>query len=241
MRFYEEITNAYYNELSARNELPDCYAHCGPSRDESNRPQKRGLVVYYVSGSIHYAIQKLSPPALLHCIHQGFHTSPKIVVQQSEVRWSRWPSNRTLPQNPTVMEILIDKCRYLPTKMRGCAILLKQQLSSTYSSQLGQHIKSPYLRNDWLSDICLLDIFDPNWAQRHALERWTSCCWTPCISMAIRCYSHKKTKLCYKVGTSALSRWVCTPWHRTLVYKRNHNGELQNATTDSPSLLSCRL
>jgi len=44
----------------------------------------RGFVVSYVCGSIHYAIQQLSPSARLHCIHQRRHTSPKIhaVVQR---------------------------------------------------------------------------------------------------------------------------------------------------------------
>jgi hypothetical protein len=86
MKFYGVITNAYANEVlvSARNYLPDylctlrLFAQC-------NRPQKRGFIVSYVNRSIHYAIPKLSPSARLHCIHQGLHTSPKIVVQVTSV------------------------------------------------------------------------------------------------------------------------------------------------------------
>jgi hypothetical protein len=34
-------------------------------------------------GSIHYAIQQPSPSARLHCIHQGFYTSPQL----GQVAW----------------------------------------------------------------------------------------------------------------------------------------------------------
>jgi hypothetical protein len=38
----------------------------------------RGLAVSYVSWSIHYEIQHLSPSARLPCMHQGLHTSPEV-------------------------------------------------------------------------------------------------------------------------------------------------------------------
>lgn len=44
--------------------------------------------------------------------------SPKTEVQRSEVRWPRWPSNRTLSPNPPVLKLLIEKFIYLPTKTR---------------------------------------------------------------------------------------------------------------------------
>jgi hypothetical protein len=50
------------------------YAYCGPLWHGSNKPHETGFVISYVSGSIHYAIQQLSPHAWLHCIHQGLHT-----------------------------------------------------------------------------------------------------------------------------------------------------------------------
>jgi hypothetical protein len=138
MIFYDVITHAYANEVSARNDFPDC-AHCRPKWNGNNRPQKRGMVVSYVSGSVHHAIQQLSPCDRLHCIHQGLHVSPKTVVHRSEVRRSRWLSNRILPPNPTVLKMFIEKCSYLPARIRGCAILLQPQLSLDMERNILQH------------------------------------------------------------------------------------------------------
>jgi len=38
-------------------------------RESEVTSHKRGFVVSYVRGNIHYAIQQLSPSARLHCIH----------------------------------------------------------------------------------------------------------------------------------------------------------------------------
>jgi len=42
-------------------------------------------------------------------------------------------------------------------------------------------LKCSYLHNNWLPDICLLDLSDLNWAQKQVLELWTSYCRIPCI------------------------------------------------------------
>jgi len=65
-------------------------------------------------------IQQLSPSARLHCKHQGLHSSPKTVVWRSSIRWPQWPSNCTLPPNPRVLKMLIEKCSYVPTKIGVC-------------------------------------------------------------------------------------------------------------------------
>jgi hypothetical protein len=41
---------------------------------------------------------------------------------------AKWPSNQTLPANPMALKMLSEKCSYLPTKMRECAILEQPQL-----------------------------------------------------------------------------------------------------------------
>jgi hypothetical protein len=53
---------------------------------------------------------------------------PKMANQRSWIRWPHWPSNWTLLLNPTVLKMLVEKCNYLPTKMRGCFSLLQPQL-----------------------------------------------------------------------------------------------------------------
>jgi hypothetical protein len=40
------------------------------------------------------------------------------------------------------------------------------------------HRKCSYLPNSWLSVICLLDLFDFSWAQKHVLGLWISYCGT---------------------------------------------------------------
>jgi hypothetical protein len=107
---------------------PIIYAYCVPSCKWSDRPRNRGFVVSCVHGA---AIMPFSSSALElnWTSYTRLHTFSKIVDQRSEVRWPRWPSNRTLSPNPTVLKILPEKCSYLSTRTRGCAILLQTRLS----------------------------------------------------------------------------------------------------------------
>jgi hypothetical protein len=105
------------------------YAHCVPSCKWSNRPRNRGFFVSCVHGA---AIMRFSSSALgldFTSYTRLLHTSAKTVDQRSEVRWPWWPSNRTLSPNPMVLKILTEKCSYLHTRTRGCAILLQARLS----------------------------------------------------------------------------------------------------------------
>jgi hypothetical protein len=40
-------------------------------------------------------------------------------LQRSYILWLQWPSNWTLPPNPMILKMLIEKYSKLPTKMRG--------------------------------------------------------------------------------------------------------------------------
>jgi hypothetical protein len=80
MAFYGVIANARINEVVER--PPSLSMHIVALGEmEVTGSQKRGLDVTCVSEGIPHAIQQLSPYDRLHCIHQGFHMSPKIVVQ----------------------------------------------------------------------------------------------------------------------------------------------------------------
>jgi hypothetical protein len=46
-------------------------------------PHKKGFVITYVCGSIHYVVQQLIPSARLHCIHEGLRMFPKQVAWRS--------------------------------------------------------------------------------------------------------------------------------------------------------------
>jgi len=104
---YEVITDAYANEVIARNHLP-VYAYCEVT-------DMTGLIVSYTRGSVHYAIQQLSPSSPLHYIRQGLHTLPKTVVKRNQVRRPWWPSNRTLPPSPKISKMwLRNAITFLP-------------------------------------------------------------------------------------------------------------------------------
>jgi hypothetical protein len=109
MKFYEVI------KLNV-NDLPDYLCTLWPFKKRSNRPHKRGSFVFHVHGGIHYAVKEFSPTAWLHCIRQGLHTSPAILVQR--VRSGDLGGRATEACRP-IRRLLVEKCCHLQPKWGG--------------------------------------------------------------------------------------------------------------------------
>jgi hypothetical protein len=61
MKLCEVVSDAYVDEIIARNHLPDYLCAHGPSWKWNIRRRKRVFVISYVNGNIHCVIQQLTP------------------------------------------------------------------------------------------------------------------------------------------------------------------------------------
>jgi hypothetical protein len=77
---YEVIISAYVNEVFKMTFLI-IYAHYCYLWNESEHTSEESVGLSY-GRSIPYMIQQFSPGTQHHCIHQGIHSYPKMIVQR---------------------------------------------------------------------------------------------------------------------------------------------------------------
>jgi hypothetical protein len=86
---------------------------------------------------------------------------PKAVVQRVKSGDLGGQAVGALPPNTLVLKMMIGKCSYLAVKMGAYVILLQAQQRNMFCT---------VLRNDCLSDTCLLELFDASWSRKHVFE-----------------------------------------------------------------------
>jgi hypothetical protein len=84
----------------------------------SYRLYKRVFEVSYVRGSIHYAIQYLSPRARLHCICQNLHNSKD--RNSNELGQVTLVAKQLDSTTPRFQAVFFENFSYLLTKTSGC-------------------------------------------------------------------------------------------------------------------------
>jgi hypothetical protein len=77
-------------------------------------------------------------------------------------------------------------------------------------------LKWPYLRNDYLSVVCLLEHLDSTWARKHVLELWISYCGILCIVKFLASAIKELRNVC------STSFPICSPYDPTYCLSTLH-------------------